>query len=124
MSTSKNPLTKLGGNEVVTGINLAGLVFLYYKYYELGTDLNGKIVEIGGVIKKINRNINIVNIHLKQHLFKHKTELDIEDNEDENSFLLEKDHGKDNIDKVLIELSELKKRIIVLEETTNSILNK
>ena len=123
MSITKNSLAKLGGTEVVTGINLVGLVFLYYKFYELGTDLNSKIASLAGVIKKINKNTNIVNMHLKHHLFKHKTDFDIENEENENSFLIDSNDNQ-NIDKILLELSELKERIVILEQVNNPLLNK
>ena len=73
--------------------------------------------------KKVNKNTNVVNMHLKHHLFKHKTELDIEDDENENSFLLEKNDRQD-MDKILSELSELKERIAVLEQTINPLSDK
>lgn len=123
MSTSKNPITKLGGTEVVTGINLVGLVFLYYKIYELGSDLNGKIAALAGVMKKINKNTNVVNMHLKHHLYKHKTELDVDDNDNEDNLLIKSDNQED-IEKILTELSQLKQRIAVLEQLNNPLINK
>lgn len=120
MSTSKNSLSKLGGTEVVTGVNLVGLVFLYYKFYEMGVDLNGKIAALAGVTKKIMKNVNIVNMHLKHHLYKHKTELDVE-NDNQDDSLIESNYTKEDIEEILSELAKLKSRIEVLEETSNPI---
>lgn len=104
----------------MTGVNLVGLVFLYYKFYEMGVDLNGKIAALAGVTKKIMKNVNIVNMHLKHHLYKHKTELDVE-NDNQDDSLIESNYTKEDIEEILSELAKLKSRIEVLEETSNPI---
>lgn len=123
MSTTKNHLSKLGGTEVVVGINTVGIVFLYYKLSELGSDLNKKIAALTGVIKKINKNTNIVNMHLKSHLIKHKTEYDNNDvlsNENDLNEILDKEFK----DQILSKIRVLEERLINIETVHNPIINK
>lgn len=123
MTNTKNPLTKLGGNEVVTGINTIGIVFLYYKLYEMGVDINAKVAALTGVIKKINRNTNIVNMHLKNHLIKHKTDYDLDNNntDDDDVELLLQQEFKEQI---FTKMRNLEERIAYLESIQNPIIKK
>lgn len=121
MSTSKNPLTKIGGTEVVVGINTVGIVFLYYKFQEMGTDLNNKILKLANIIKTLNRNTNIVNMHLRSHLIKHKTELDIDEDITEEDILLNIDNKK-MFETFSTEIRKLEERIALLESTRNPIV--
>lgn len=123
MSTTKNHLSKLGGTEVVVGINTVGIVFLYYKLSELGSDLNKKIAALTGIIKKINKNTNIVNMHLKSHLIKHKTEYDNDDvlsNENDLNEILDQEFK----DQILSKIRVLEERLINIETVHNPIINK
>ncbi len=79
MSKSSFSLANLSGQDVVTFGSSAALLCLYYSLPELGSDLNKKISTLAKVLKKVNRNSNVVDMHFKKHLISHKTELDDND---------------------------------------------
>lgn len=88
MSTTKNSLSKVGGVEIVTGINTVGLCYIYYELHKLGVDLNTRLRDISTVVKTINSNVNVIYQHFRAHLIRHKNVLDVETSE--NEFLINK----------------------------------
>lgn len=111
MSKTNFSLANLSGQDIVTFGNSAGLLYLYYSLSELGSDLNKKISTLAKVLKKVNRNNNVVDMHLKKHLVTHKTELD---NDDDNFEYIR------NLEKRIKALEErLDNNNIVLNPITN-----
>lgn len=118
MSGSKNQLVKFGGVEIVTGINTVGIIYLYYELCKLGADVNRKIGNLAGITKRINKNVNVIDAHLKEHLIKHQLEMDDDSNDNESI-------NNDNIiisetENILLKkLQELEIRVAELEKNSN-----
>lgn len=104
MSNQKNQLTKFGGVEIVTGINTVGIIYLYYELSKLGTDLNRKIISVIDILKKLNKNVNVIDMHLKKHLLEEK--INNENEESSNEMLKE----------LLTRVDNIEKRIEILED--------
>jgi hypothetical protein len=121
MSTVKNSLSKVGGVEIMTGINTVGLVYTYYELNKLGADVNKRLIMLSSVIKKLNNNVNVINQHFIKHLYHHKTILDIDDqtsisDASENNNLLAINEN------ILARLKELENKVLELESISNPLL--
>ncbi len=79
--SKNNYLSNFTPQDMITYGNSLGLLYLYYSLSELGSDLNKKIGTLAKVLKSVNRNVNVIDMHLKKHLITHKTDLDIDEND-------------------------------------------
>lgn len=123
MSEKKSLVTNFKGSDVVIGINSGCIIYLFYEMSKLGADLNKKILGITDIIKRINKNTNVVDMQLKRHLVNHKTDIDIQKDESLKEYLSD-NNNSDVITKLENKIIELEKRVIKLEETNNPIINK
>lgn len=114
MSTTKNSLAKVGGVEIMTGINTVGIIYFYYELNKLGADVNKRIGTISGIIKKLNNNINVINQHFMKHLYHHRTVLDVDD-QSSTSDMLENHNILTVNEEILARLKELDDRVAELE---------
>lgn len=121
MSTAKNSLAKFGGLEIMTGINTAGMIYIYYELNKLGGDVNKRIGTLSGIIKKLNNNVNVINQHFMKHLYHHRTVLDIDD-QVSSSDVSENQNLLAVSEELLSRLKELEERVIELESISNPLL--
>lgn len=123
MSGIKNQLSKFGGIEIFTGANTMGVLYLYYELSKLGTDVNKRMVTLTTYMKRIIKNINVIDMHLKKHLRDHKTNFDIDD--DKNS--IESSQSQSLIElqeELLSRIRELEERVSYLEGGKNPLFEK
>lgn len=120
MSDKKFSLTNFKGSDIVLGVNSACIVYLYYEMSKLGADLNKKVLGLTDVIKRINRNTNVVDMQLKRHLINHKTDIDVEKDQLLKDYLSE-NNNSEVINILELKLKELEKRLEKIEGTMNPI---
>lgn len=96
-------IANLNTIDVVTGANSLGLLYLYYSISELGSDMNKKIGTLAKVLKKVNRNNNVVDMHLKRHLVSHKTDLDLKNNDFNYEYVLKLEERIKRLEDVILE---------------------
>lgn len=119
MSVQKNQLIKFGGLEIVTGVNTVGILYLYYELSKFGADINTKIAKLTAITKRINKNVNVIDSHLTEHLVKHQLNSDSESREDESitsdNIII---NETENI--ILKRIQDLESRVAELESKDNN----
>lgn len=119
MSVQKNQLIKFGGLEIVTGVNTVGILYLYYELSKFGADINTKIAKLTAITKRINKNVNVIDSHLTEHLVKHQLNFDSESREDESitsdNIII---NETENI--ILKRIQDLESRVAELESKDNN----
>lgn len=87
MSSKTVSLYNLSINDVVTGVNTAGILYLWYEIQRVGYDLTSKLKETVSVLKILNTNVNVISQHFMNHLINHKVYLDNNDESENKSDL-------------------------------------
>ena len=115
MSVTKSKFTDLRGVDIVTGVNSACVIYLYYSLTSLGQELNNKIVRLTTILKRLNKNINITDRELKRHIIEY-----IKDYEDTDREALDEEFKKE----VLLKIQQLEERLSIYETINNPIITK
>lgn len=117
-----NSLAKIGGVEIVTGINFIGLCYIYYEIQKLGAELTQHIKDVTTVVKTVGSNINVIHQHFTAHLIHHKNVLDIDSREslDDSSEDTDNHVSKEAL---LSRIERLEERLNYIESVSNPILS-
>lgn len=123
MSVTKTKNIDFRNIDIITGVNTAGVIYLWYKLSSMGSDLNKKILKITQVLNLLQNNINVVDMQLKSHIY--ETNLNpIHNNQNDDLFeensLLEDDFKN----QVLERIKSLEDRLSVYETINNPLVSK
>lgn len=98
-------------NDVVTGLNTGGILYLWYDMQKIGAELTAKIRDTISLAKIINSNVNILTQHFMNHLIRHKTFLDVED---DNHVTI----STDDFNMLIRRIEALESEIVVLKQNS------
>ena len=123
MSVEKSKTIDFRNIDIVTGINTAGVIYLWYKMSSMGSEMNKKILKITQVLNCLRNNVNVVDMQLKAHMYESSLNPLHENREDD--LYEDRTHLEDEFKSHVLErIKSLEDRLSVYETINNPLVSK